>query len=108
LCINQTVRKKTLLSLDSTGAAGDPLDVPDRHSWRPDQVAEEHELQARIRAGLARLPELQRAAVELRALGMSKEEIATVLDVSANYAGVLIHRGRQALAALLGLHTEPL
>jgi DNA-directed RNA polymerase specialized sigma24 family protein len=46
---------------------------------------------------------MQRAAVELRSLGMSKEEIAEVLEVSATNAGVLVYRGRHALAEELGV-----
>jgi DNA-directed RNA polymerase specialized sigma24 family protein len=36
---------------------------------------------------------------------MSKEEIGEVLQVSPTNAGVLVHRGRQALARELGMTT---
>ena len=47
---------------------------------------------------LARLPVAQRAAVELKALGYSLTEIAEAVGVTPNHAGVLVHRGRLALA----------
>jgi RNA polymerase sigma-70 factor (ECF subfamily) len=99
-CINQAAREKALRSLDSAGAAeGGPLPVADRLALRPEQVLQYRELEDAVRRALRRLPALQRAAVELRALGLSKEEIAAALGVSATNAGVLAHRGRAALAA---------
>jgi len=104
LCINQATRRKATLSLDSTPNTDDdgPIGLPDPAALRPDQVALQRELEEAVRAGLAQLPQLQRAAVELRALGMSKEEIAESLGVSATNAGVLVFRGRKALAVALG------
>jgi RNA polymerase sigma factor (sigma-70 family) len=101
LCINQATREKALVSLDATDSDG-PLPVPDRAALGPDEIAQSLELEAAVREALQTLPQLQRAAVELRALGMSKEEIAEALGVSATNAGVLVHRGRQALARTLG------
>ena len=54
-----------------------------------------------VARGLARLPVTQRAALELRSLGSSLEEIGEALGVTANHAGVLIHRARQAMANYL-------
>ena len=45
---------------------------------------------------------MQRAAVELRALGMDREAIADALEVSPANAAVLCHRGRAELWRLLG------
>jgi RNA polymerase sigma-70 factor (ECF subfamily) len=59
------------------------------------------ELEVAIGAALARLPQAQRAAVELKSMGHSLQEIAGILGVSPTNAGVLIHRGRQELARLL-------
>ena len=101
LCINQATREKALVSLDS-GSEDGTRPVPDRAALRPDQIAQSRELEGAVREALQALPPLQRAAVELRALGMSKEEIAEALGVSATNAGVLVHRGRQALARQLG------
>lgn len=103
LCINQATREKALLSLDSATDPDDgPLPVPDRTALRPDEIAQSRELEEVVRQALQTLPPLQRAAVELRALGMSKDEIGEALGVSATNAGVLVYRGRQALARELG------
>jgi RNA polymerase sigma-70 factor (ECF subfamily) len=103
LCINQATREKALLSLDASADPNDgPLPVADRAALRPEEIAQNRELEARVRDALQALPPLQRAAVELRALGQSKEEIADALGVSGTNAGVLVHRGRQALARALG------
>ena len=101
LCINRGTREKGLLSLDAAGTDDRPIEVADRSALTPDRIAENRELEAAVRAALQKLPSLQRAAVELRALGMSKEEIAEALDVSATNAGVLVFRGRKALAEQL-------
>jgi RNA polymerase sigma-70 factor (ECF subfamily) len=103
LCINQTSREKQLLPLDG-GSDPDhgPLTLADSNALRPEQIAQSRELEEQVRAALQGLPELQRAAVELRALGLSKEEIADTLGVSVSNAGVLVHRGRHALARVLG------
>jgi RNA polymerase sigma factor (sigma-70 family) len=103
LCINKATRDKLVASLDATAADDSPIPVPDAAGLRPDQVLEHRETEERVAAALARLPQLQRAAVELRALGMSKEQIAEVLEVTPTNAGVLVHRGRKALAADLGI-----
>jgi len=105
LCINQATREKTLLSLDAPTPEDDPLPVPDRAALRPDEIAQSRELEGAVQQALQVLPPLQRAAVELRALGMSKAEIAESLGVSPTHAGVLVHRGRHALARALGLET---
>lgn len=101
LCINQATREKALLSLDSATEQDGPLALPDPAALSPELIAQHRELEDAVRAGLQTLPPLQRAAVELRALGMSKEEIGEALGVSATNAGVLVYRGRQALARAL-------
>jgi RNA polymerase sigma-70 factor (ECF subfamily) len=99
LCINQATRGKLLLSLDSTrDPDDDPIPLADPAALQPELILQHQELEESIRQALQTLPTLQRAAVELRALGMSKEEIAETLDVTATHAGVLTHRGRQTLA----------
>lgn len=107
LCINLATRQRALQSLDSPVDPDDgPIGVEDRSALRPEQVAQHHELEAAVQLALQQLPPLQRAAVELRALGMSKEEIAEVLGVSATNAGVLVFRGRRSLAAELAPLTD--
>jgi RNA polymerase sigma-70 factor (ECF subfamily) len=103
LCINQATREKAVLSLDAAPDPDDgPLPLPDRAALSPDRIAQQRELEERVRVALQALPPVQRAAVELRALGLSKEEVAEALGVSATNAGVLVYRGRQALARALG------
>jgi RNA polymerase sigma factor (sigma-70 family) len=107
LCITRATRDKTLRSLDGTADEGS-VEVPDPTAWSPELLAQGRELGDAIHRGLQALPELQRAAVELRALGMSKVQIAEVLQVSPSNAAVLVHRGRKALAAELGLSAYPM
>ncbi|MDY3563456.1 sigma-70 family RNA polymerase sigma factor [Gemmata sp. JC673] len=105
LCINQATREKALLSLDSSTDPDDgPVTLSDPGALSPERIAQHRELQNAVRDGLQTLPPLQRAAVELRALGMSKDEIADALGVSATNAGVLVYRGRQLLARALEPH----
>lgn len=107
LCINEATRRKAVVSLDTTADPdGRPIPVPDAAGLRPDQVVEHRELEEKVRAAVQTLPPMQRAAVELRALGMSKEQIGEVLRVTATNAGVLVHRGRLALAAALGVGAD--
>ena len=98
LCINQATREKGLLSLGAVDEDDRQFDVADPSSLSPDQIAQGREMEFAVREALQTLPPLQRAAVELRALGMSKEDIAEALGVSPTNAGVLVFRGRQALA----------
>jgi len=102
LCINQATREKALVSLDTSENDDGPLPVADRAALRPDAIAQSRELEGAVQQALQTLPPLQRAAVELRALGMSKVEIAETLGITTTNAGVLVHRGRQALARELG------
>ena len=63
-------------------------------------------MDAPLPEGLARLPDNLRAALEMKSLGHSLQEIAAALDITANHAGVLIHRARQALALYLAPYLE--
>ncbi|MCU0702704.1 MAG: RNA polymerase sigma factor [Fimbriiglobus sp.] len=105
-CINATTRRKTVFRLvrAEDDATDDP---PDPTAPAPDLAASANELGAAVAEALAALPPNQRAAVELKGLGYSQQEIAEVLGVTPSNAGVLIHRGRQALAARLGAFLEP-
>lgn len=103
-CINLATRRKPFLRLvhEEHGEviAEDPRDAA---ALPADAYAEGAELETAIAAGLQQLPPQQRAAVELKALGHSQQEIAEILRVSASNAGVLIHRARQLLAK----HLQP-
>src|SRR5262245_60982840 len=70
LCINETTRRRALVSLSVDIA------VIDTSLPSPEEVLIGRELEQTVAEGLAALPPLQRAALELRALGQSKEEIA--------------------------------
>ena len=97
-CIDRTSRDRRHQSLDPDP---DQDGVPEPADFRmpdPADAATRRELEDALDAGLAQLPPAQRAAVELKALGYSLQEIAEAVGVTANNAGVLIHRGRQALA----------
>ena len=101
-CINHTQRARPLGSLDD-GESGDRMAdrVADGKAIEPAAEAAASELEAAVNRGLARLSVMQRAAVELRALGHSIEDIADTLGLSATNAGVLLHRARKALAVEL-------
>ena len=101
-CINARTRRKPLFRLvrpDGDGEQAD--DPPDANAVAPEQTAVANELSGAVAEALAELPPQQRAAVELKGLGYSQAEIAEVIGVSTSNAGVLIHRGRQALAKRL-------
>ena len=100
-CINAATRRKPMFRLVRPDDDS-PDDPPDANAPTPDQAATANELGAAVAAALATLPPNQRAAVELKGMGYSQQEIGEVLGVSTSNAGVLIHRGRQAMAELLG------
>lgn len=103
LCINRATRERELVGLGTPGDEDDrTIDVADRFTPTPEQVARHRELEQRVSEALQKLPPMQRAAVELRALGLSKEDIGASLGVTPSNAGVLVFRGRKALAAELG------
>lgn len=96
--IDRTARDRRHQSLDpdpESDGVPEPADVriPD-----PADDATRRELEDALGDALARLPPTQRAAVELKALGYSLQEIADAVGVTATNAGVLVHRGRLALA----------
>jgi RNA polymerase sigma factor (sigma-70 family) len=106
-CINVVTRRRTLLSLEiSDGEGHSDITYADPTCPLPEQVAMRNELQAAIATALGNLPEMQRAALELAALGQSKAEIGEILEITPSNAGVLVHRARKALVEALGL-TEP-
>jgi RNA polymerase sigma factor (sigma-70 family) len=80
-CINLRTRRKPMFRLVRASAEG-----------------EEEGLAEAVAAGLGRLPPQQRTALELKAFGHSQHEIAEILGVSPNNAGVLVYRARQTLA----------
>jgi len=91
-CIDRAGRRRVLASLDEGIPAADP------RAPEPAAAGMARELAEAVEAGLARLPLAQRAALEMKSLGHSLEEIAEVLGISSGHAGVLVHRARQELA----------
>ncbi|WP_261362017.1 RNA polymerase sigma factor [Humisphaera borealis] len=107
-CIDRS-RKKSTVSLyeaDEDGGPGRMRDLTDRRAYEPWQLADHGELQRAISAGLEKLTVVQRAALELKTLGQSLQDIADALDVTPTNAGVLIHRARQALSKHIAEYVE--
>lgn len=100
-CINLRTRRKKWFPLFSGGDDGPADDPADETILPPAARMEFAELSQAVAAGLAALPPKHRAAVELKAMGHSQQEIAEFLGTTATNAGVMIHRGRQALAEYL-------
>lgn len=105
-CFKKNARARPMTSLDVVGRDGRGIDPADQSAGEPPRAVLSAELERAIEAGLARLPHSQRAAVELKSLGHSLQEIAEILNVTPTNAGVLIHRGRQELARLLAPFLE--
>lgn len=102
-CINRRTRRRTLFRLVRVDAEGTEQaeDPPDTAMPMPEQFAMHAELRDAVARGLQSLPVQQRAAVELKSLGYTQQEIAQALDVTPTNAGVLVHRGRSALSKYL-------
>jgi RNA polymerase sigma factor (sigma-70 family) len=106
-CITYASRTRPTASLDRSGfGTGRHGLIADRHAEPAERVLMRRELEEAIGDGLRALPVAQRAALELKSLGQSLEEIGLALRVSANNAGVLVHRARQAMARYLAPHLE--
>jgi RNA polymerase sigma-70 factor (ECF subfamily) len=98
-CIDRNHRDRMVLSLSGAGSESDGSDsVVDAEQPGPLQIVIQRELEDAVEEGMAHLPVPQRAALELKSLGSSLEEIAEALGTSPSNAGVLVHRARRALA----------
>ena len=104
-CLKRNTRRRPFLRLfvgrDADGEEARP--VPDPAAVEPVMVAMTRELEQAIEASLASLPDRQRAAIQLKSLGLSLEGIAEALEITATHAGVLVHRAREALAGRLAV-----
>ncbi|MCI0460159.1 MAG: RNA polymerase sigma factor [Gemmataceae bacterium] len=101
-CINLTTRQRPALSLSARAAGEGPRwEVADRTAVQPERALMYQELQDAVEQGLGLLPITQRAALELKSLGHTQQEIAEILSVSVSNAGVLVHRARQTMATYL-------
>ena len=104
-CINRWQRRKVILSLDGRQEDRSSLGqmLESSKATDPVETVMRREEMEQVGEALKQLPPMQRAAVELKALGHSLKEIAAHLNVSASNAGVLIHRGRKALSERLAV-----
>jgi RNA polymerase sigma-70 factor (ECF subfamily) len=104
-CINVRSRTRPVNSFDEGENGLEPI-VTDRRAEPPDHAVQRRELELAVSDALQRLPAMQRAALELKGLGHSLQDIAEALNTSAGNAGVLIHRARQAMAIYLAPYLE--
>jgi RNA polymerase sigma-70 factor (ECF subfamily) len=97
-CINRTTRGRDVVSLEMLDEEDRTLagTLADPRAEQPLDIVLTDELRQVLDRALAQLPVAQRAALELKSLGHSLEEIAEALSITANHAGVLVHRARRA------------
>lgn len=106
-CLNELRRRSRhpADSLDATHPDDEdsPLrQVPDQRPTGPTDLLLQAELEEKIQAALADLPESQRTAILLcRQKDLSYEDIAEVLKCSLSATKSLIHRGRETLKTRL-------
>jgi RNA polymerase sigma-70 factor (ECF subfamily) len=107
LCLNELRRRRRhpAESLDAPPADGDgppPLQAVDRATTGPTESLLRRELEEKVEAAIAALPENQRTALLLcREEELSYEDIAAVLGCSLSATKSLIHRARETLKARL-------
>lgn len=103
LCLNEIRRRSRhpAQSLDETFAEDDnqPVHQPeDTRTFSPPEALLQGELEEKVEAALAELPEKQRTAILMcRGDEFSYEDIAKVLECSVSATKSLIHRGRETL-----------
>jgi RNA polymerase sigma-70 factor (ECF subfamily) len=107
-CLNHKARSRPVVSLDAPRADGLNLHeaIVDHAAAAPDSAILDRELEKAVAEALQRLPRVQRAALELKSLGHSLQDIGAALQVSPGNAAVLIHRARQAMAKHLAPYLE--
>jgi RNA polymerase sigma-70 factor (ECF subfamily) len=105
-CRNWLARRRRSAGHWSMSKEDGAMDVPDRRSANPIDSASAQELGEVIERSLATLPERQRAVLHLSALGWPLGEVAAVVGVTPNNAGVLLHRARRTLAESLGPYLD--
>lgn len=103
LCLNE-IRRRSRHPADSLDATyPDHEDQPSRQfedskTFLPTETLLHSELEQKVEAALAELPEVQRNAILLcRQEELSYEEIAEVIGCSLSATKSLIHRGRETL-----------
>jgi len=103
-CLSARLRARELRSLDAGRGDGGTLaeGLSNPGADDPLRVAVTRETLEAVGEELSAMPPMQRAAVELKAMGSSLRDIADALDTSEANAGVLVHRGRKRLKQKLG------
>ena len=91
---------------DRFGLAGQWLAPPTAWSAETaDAILERKQAMRQLLRALEKLPEQQRAVVQLRDVeGLSSEEVCALLDLSEVHQRVLLHRARTKLRAALDAH----
>ena len=78
------------------------IEAPWSQLATPDEILQQHELRALVRAKIAELPESYRIVLLLRDIEeLSTEDVARLLGVSAPAVKVRLHRARSALKKLI-------
>ena len=97
LCLNELRRRQRANQLQARIERAAALRTEDR------ETRDEHlEDSARMTNALNALPDVQRTALVLKVCeGQSYEEIASVLEIRASHAAVLVYRAKKALRAQL-------
>jgi RNA polymerase sigma factor (sigma-70 family) len=106
-CVDLSRRRGLTTSYDQWNESAPSADLPDPAADEPWRQLERRELEDAIGRGLDQLPLPQRAALELKSMGQSLQEIGEALGVTANNAGVLVHRARQTLARHVAPYVGP-
>ncbi|HET7475996.1 MAG TPA: RNA polymerase sigma factor [Dermatophilaceae bacterium] len=85
-----------------------PLAGPRRWEPSPEDRAVAEEIRSELSAGIAELPERQRAVVSLRDVhGLSADEVCSLLGLSPGNQRVLLHRARSQLRRRLEVFYLP-
>jgi RNA polymerase sigma-70 factor (ECF subfamily) len=88
-------RQPAANGLDAAADVADPMP-------RPEELAARIESAARLQRAVQELPLALRQAMVLAFEGLSNEDIAAVLGISAGNVGVRLHRGKVLLKTTLG------
>jgi RNA polymerase sigma-70 factor, ECF subfamily len=100
-CINHSTRFRLVTGLEDE-ENGSEYQVMDHREQQPVDQLVYRETSQKIAAILDLLPTEQRAALQMKSVGCSQEEIASELGILPNHAGVLIFRARKFVEKHLG------
>lgn len=100
-CINHSTRFRLVTGLEDEENGGD-YQVADHREQQPVDQLVFQETSQRVEAILAMLPVEQSAALQMKSVGCSQEEIARELGILPNHASVLVFRARKFVEKQLG------